>query len=50
MSLNPFDPHHPFDPPRDYLERYLDHLAEIPLPTYGPGELKNKPLFQQKFH
>ncbi len=36
-----------FDPPVDYLERYLDKLKDIPLPNYVPGELEDKPLFQK---
>ena len=32
LSMNPFDPHHPFDPPAYYLARYLDRLDEIPAP------------------
>lgn len=47
FSLNYFDPHHPFDPPEEYLERYLPVLDEIPLPSYKPGELNNKSIFQQ---
>lgn len=50
FSLNCFDPHHPFDPPVEYLERYLDKLDEIPLPNYGEGELDDKPVFQKKDH
>jgi len=50
FSVNLFDPHHPFDPPRDYLERYLDRFDEIPLPNYVPGELDTKPIFQQLDH
>ena len=50
FSVNIFDPHHIFDPPREYLERYLDRLDEIPLPSYTPGELDNKPQFQQRDH
>ena len=48
--MNPFDPHHPFDPPADYLARYLDRLDEIPLPAYRDGELDDKPVFQRRFH
>jgi arylsulfatase A-like enzyme len=48
FSVNLFDPHHPFDPPQEYLERYLDRLDDIPLPNYTPGELDNKPIFQQQ--
>ena len=50
LSVNPFDPHHPFDPPPEYLARYLDRLGDIPLPNYAPGELANKPVFQQLCH
>ena len=48
FSVNFYDPHHPFDPPREYLERYLDRLDEVPLPNYTPGELDNKPPFQER--
>jgi len=41
------DPHNPFDPPREYLERYLPELDRIPLPRYSEGELHNKPAFQR---
>ncbi len=35
ISVNPFAPHHPFDPPPEYLEPYLDGLDEIPLLNYS---------------
>ena len=50
FSVNCFDPHHPFDPPEDFLRRYLDRLDEIPLPNYVPGELETKPRWQQVDH
>ncbi|MHC4562269.1 MAG: sulfatase family protein [Planctomycetota bacterium] len=50
FSVNFFDPHHVFDPPKEYLERYFDSLDEIPLPNYAPGELDNKPPFQRQDH
>ncbi len=50
FSANIYDPHHPFDPPEEYLRPYLDRLDEIPLPNYVEGELANKPLFQQIDH
>ena len=50
FSINCYDPHHPFDPPEEYLERYLPVLDQIPLPDYVPGELDNKPIFQRKDH
>jgi arylsulfatase len=48
FCVNMFDPHFPFDPPREYLERYLDRLHEIPLPVYTEGELDDKPRYQQR--
>lgn len=34
FSVNIFDPHFPFNPPDDALERYLERLDEIPLSTH----------------
>lgn len=48
FSINCFDPHHPFDPPQDYLDRY--DPDSLPDPDYVVGELKNKPVFQQVDH
>ncbi len=48
MSVNPFDPHHPFDPPAEYLDRY--DADSMPLPAYREGELDNKPVFQMADH
>ena len=50
FSLNCYDPHHPFDPPEEYLERYRPILDRIPLPDYVPGELESKSPFQQRDH
>jgi arylsulfatase len=50
FSVNIFDPHHAFDPPAEYLERYLERLDSIPLPAYRPGELADKPRYQQIDH
>ncbi|GLX70667.1 sulfatase family protein [Paenibacillus glycanilyticus] len=47
---NMFDPHHPFDPPKAYLDKYLARLDEIPLPKYKEGELEGKPLYQRIDH
>ncbi len=46
FSVNFYDPHHPFDPPAEYLARYLERLDELPLPHYSQGELVTKPVFQ----
>ncbi len=48
FSLNCFDPHHPFDPPQEYLDRY--DPDDMPMPLWQPGELDNKPSFQQIDH
>ena len=50
FSVNFFDPHHPFDPPAEYMDRYMDRLDEIELPHYRPGELDDKPVFQSVDH
>jgi arylsulfatase len=50
FSVNFFDPHHPFDPPAEYMDRYMDRLDEIELPTYRHGELDDKPVFQSIDH
>ncbi len=47
FSLNIFDPHAPFNPPLEYLERYLKQIDDIPEPNYVEGELENKPVFQK---
>ncbi len=31
MSINPFDPHPPFDPPKEYLDRYDPETLPYPL-------------------
>ena len=46
ISINPFDPHHPFDPPQEFLDKYDPAL--LPSPLYQEGELRNKPCFQDK--
>ena len=50
FSVNMFDPHHPFDPPKDYLKRYLEKLDEIPLPNYKERELETKTSVQRFDH
>lgn len=44
FSWNPFDPHHPFDPPPEYLARY--HPEEMPLPVTHPDERGHQTPFQ----
>jgi arylsulfatase len=50
FSVNMYDPHHAFDPPEEYLQRYAKCLDDIPLPNYVEGELAHKPLYQQYDH
>ena len=50
FSVNFYDPHHAFDPPLAYLERYAPLLDTIPQPNYVEGELDDKPVFQQIDH
>lgn len=48
MSVNIFQPHHPFWPTQEYLSRY--DVDKIPSPAYREGELENKPVFQRVDH
>ena len=48
FSVNFFDPHHPFDPPREYMDHYKPE--HMPLPSYTVGELESKPEFQRIDH
>jgi len=48
FSFNCFDPHHPFDPPPEYLQRYSPD--DMPLPKHREGEIDEKTTFQQLDH
>lgn len=50
FSVNMYDPHHPFDPPKEYLNRYLALLDTLPLPQYREGEELTKPVWQKMDH
>lgn len=50
FSVNMYDPHHPFDPPAEYLDRYIQRLHEIPLPNYRQGEENTKTIWQRIDH
>lgn len=45
ISVNPFDPHPPFDPPVCYKEKL--NVSDMPLPLWKEGELENKPFAQK---
>lgn len=45
ISINPFAPHPPFDPPQEFKDRL--NLEDMPLPLWKEGELGNKPQSQK---
>jgi arylsulfatase A-like enzyme len=47
FSVNFYDPHHPFDPPKALMDKYMSLSEQIPLPNYSDGELDAKPVYQQ---
>ncbi|MCD6518904.1 MAG: sulfatase-like hydrolase/transferase [Anaerolineae bacterium] len=48
MSVNPFDPHPPFDPPPGYLRR-MD-VEKMPLPLFREEELESQLAFRRIDH
>ncbi len=44
MSVNPFDPHPPFDPPPEFLKRY--DPAKLPPPLFRPDDLERQAAFR----
>ena len=49
LSLNLYDPHFPFDPPPELLDRYLDRLDEIPLPVDADRDPATHPAGRQRW-
>ena len=47
FSFNCFDPHHPFDPPPEYLAKY--NPADMPLPDSRHDSLGEAPVHLQQF-
>lgn len=45
LSLNPFDPHPPFDPPQTYLDRY--DPASLPPPLFRDSDLERQKAFRE---
>ena len=43
LSINPFDPHPPFDPPPEFFDRY--DPARIPLPLFRESDLERQTAF-----
>lgn len=48
MSVNIFQPHHPFWPAKEFLDR--NNPEGLPAPAYHPGELDSKPVYQSVDH
>lgn len=48
MSVNIYQPHAPYWPTAEYLNRY--RVSDMPSPNYREGELANKPVYQQVDH
>lgn len=44
LSLNPFDPHPPFDPPQAYVDRYDSN--ELPPPLFRPSDIERQKAFR----
>ncbi len=44
LTLNPFDPHPPFDPPPEYLARY--DPASLPEPRFRPEDIERQKAFR----
>ena len=43
LSINPFDPHPPMDPPKEYLNRY--NPEEIPFPIFKETDIAHQEKF-----
>ncbi len=43
LSVNPYDPHPPFDPPQEYLDRY--DPEDLPPPLFRQSDLERQPQF-----
>lgn len=43
LSINPYDPHPPFDPPAEYLSRY--DPADLPPPLFRQSDLERQAMF-----
>ncbi len=41
VSINPFDPHPPLDPPQEYKDKLK--VEDMPLPLWREGEIESKP-------
>jgi hypothetical protein len=46
ISVNIYQPHHPFLPAKDFLDRY--DPEKLPGPEWKAGELDSKPVYQRR--
>ena len=46
LSINPFDPHPPFDPPQEYLDRY--NPEDLPYPLFREGDIGRQRAFRAR--
>ncbi|MDR1625869.1 MAG: sulfatase-like hydrolase/transferase [Spirochaetia bacterium] len=44
LSVNPFDPHPPFDPPKEYLDHY--DPAMLPMPLFRESDIEHQKAFR----
>ncbi len=44
LNINPFDPHPPFDPPKEYLDHF--DPATLPPPAFRPSDLERQKAFR----
>lgn len=44
LSINPYDPHPPFDPPQSYLDRY--NPEDLPPPLFRASDLERQKMFE----
>ncbi|MCP4396572.1 MAG: sulfatase-like hydrolase/transferase [bacterium] len=45
LSINPFDPHPPFDPPQEYLDRY--NSEDLPYPLFRESDIEHQKAFRK---
>jgi arylsulfatase len=45
FSLNPYDPHGPFDPPQKYIDRY--DIEKLPNPAFKESDITEKGVFNE---
>ena len=45
LRVDPFDPHPPMDPPKEYLDKYM--ARETPIPFFRPDDIEHQKLFEE---